>query len=201
MTAPQSRSGGLDANARGLIVLVVAVVIGVLLLWKAGDGGASTDTSSDKSSTPNTTAPLDGGSTDGTGGTGSTTSTTAAGSSAHTPGEVAVIVLNGSGKAGVAASTSESIKTKGYTMLEPGNAATNASATAVYFAPGYEGDAKAVAKLLGRPESVVQAKPSTTLGSTTGGASTRATTANVVVVLGADVSSASTGTTTTTSTP
>ena len=41
MTAPEQRAGGLDANARGIAVLVVAVLIGFLLLLKAGDGGAA----------------------------------------------------------------------------------------------------------------------------------------------------------------
>ncbi len=41
MTAPEQRAGGLDANARGIAVLAVAVLIGFLLLLKAGDGGSS----------------------------------------------------------------------------------------------------------------------------------------------------------------
>ena len=52
MTAPEHRAGGLDANARGIAVLVVAVLIGLLLLWKAGDSGSSEVTTS--GATPST---------------------------------------------------------------------------------------------------------------------------------------------------
>ena len=62
MTAPEARSGGLDGNARGLVVLVVALVVGFLLLLNAGGGGSSTEVATGgDSGGPSTTAPLDGG--------------------------------------------------------------------------------------------------------------------------------------------
>jgi hypothetical protein len=184
MTAPEQRSNGLDANARGIIVLVVAVVVGLLLLYKAGSGGGggTTDVSTKKSGST-TTITIDD--------TGSTTSTTEKKSSGgHTPSEVKVLVLNGSGKTGVATSTSDSIKQTGYTMLTPDNATTNTATTTVYYADGYQTDAENVATVLGKTSDIVKPKPATSLG-------TGSDTANVVVVLGADVSPV--GATTTTS--
>ena len=187
MTAPQHRSGGLDANARGVIVLVVAVVIGGALLIKAG--GHSSGSAAPKAKTT-TTISL---STTVPGGP----ATTLGSGAAHTPSEVSVIVLNGSGKAGVAKTASTALGTNnGYTMQSPGNAAATTPTTAVYYAPGYQPDAIAVANALGQGAAVVQPKPSTSLGSTVGGANTRAATSNVVVVLGANTPAVSTSTTT-----
>jgi len=196
MTAPEQRAGGLDSNARGIAVLVVAVVIGALLLWKAGDGGSSQPVATGG---PSTTVDISG--LTSTTAAGSDTTTTTQGTQGNTPSSVKVIVLNGSGKAGVAKSNSEAIGAKGYTMLTPGNAAKNASTTTIYYAAGYDSDAKAIAALLGKTPDVVLPMPTTTLGP-------GAETANVVVLLGADTvpasgtsgSSGSTGSSTSTST-
>jgi hypothetical protein len=201
MTAPQARPGGLDANARGLIVIVVAVVIAALLLLKGGGGGTPEKVATGTSSGSTTTITISEGTTPIG---GDTTTTTAAGGSAHKPSEVSVIVLNGSGKTGVAASWSTTLgNNHGYTMQDPGNAAANTPTTTVYYATGYQADANAVASALGKTASIVKPKPTTSLGSTTGGANTRANSSNVVVVLGADtpnVSGGTSGSTTTTTT-
>src|SRR5690606_16214399 len=60
MTAPEPRPGGLDGNARGLVVLVVALVIGFALLATAGNGGGGGSDEKADGGSPNTTAPLDG---------------------------------------------------------------------------------------------------------------------------------------------
>lgn len=184
MTAPEQRAGGLDANARGIAVLVVAVLIGFLLLLKAGDSGSSevstgtTPGTVDTSGIETTTTAV---------GSDTTTTTADTGGEGRAPAEVKVLVLNGSGKAGVAKSNSEAIGEKGYTMLTPGNAAANSSQTAVYYAAGYQTEAEAVASALGRTSDIVVAKPTTSLGP-------GSDTANVVVVLGADVAPASSST-------
>ncbi len=193
MTAPEQRAGGLDANARGIAVLVVAVLIGFLLLLKAGGGGSSEVSTGTTPGTVDTsgiesTTTLPGSDT-------TTTTTPETDGEGRPPAEVKVLVLNGSGKVGVAASNSEAIGQKGYTMLPPGNAAANSSSTAVYYAEGYQAEAEDVAAALGKTADIVVAKPTTSLGP-------GSDTANVVVVLGADVSpvSGSSGTSTTTST-
>lgn len=191
MTAPDQRAGGLDANARGIAVLVVAVLIGFLLLLKAGDGGSSEVSTG---TTPGTVDTSGIESTTTLPGSDTTTTTTAEGDGeGRAPAEVKVLVLNGSGKAGVAASNSEAIGQKGYTMLSPGNAAANSSSTAVYYAEGYQAEAEDVASALGKTSDIVVAKPTTSLGP-------GSDTANVVVVLGADVSPASTSSGSSTST-
>ncbi|MBX3284237.1 MAG: LytR C-terminal domain-containing protein [Actinobacteria bacterium] len=182
MTAPEHRAGGLDANARGIAVLVVAVLIGLLLLWKAGDTGSSEVTTS--GATPSTVDTSGLESTTTLPGSDTTTTTADTGGEGRPPAEVKVVVLNGSGKSGVAASNSEAIGQKGYTMLTPGNAAARSSTTAVYYAEGYQTEAEAVAAALGKTPDIVVAKPTTSLGP-------NSDTANVVVVLGADVAPAS----------
>ena len=190
MTATQHRSGGLDANARGLAVLGVALLVGFLLLLKAGDGGSAeavktggtkptVDTSgiTDESTT---TTPDD-----------TTTSSSEPNGSSRDPSEVKVVVLNGSGLTGVAKSTSETVGGKGYQMLDPSNAAAGrVDATTVYYSEGYEAEAAAIAELLGKTSDSVGPKPTQSLG-------TGSDTANVVVVLGKDTAPAGSTTTTT----
>lgn len=171
MTAPEERSGGFDANARGIAVLVVAVLIGIVLLMKAGDSGSGTNTAA-----PGTTTTMASTTTT----PDNTTSTTKVVKGDNEPSSVDVLVLNGSGKAGVAKSNSDTIGQSGFNMLTPANAASIQAETAVYYADGYQSDAEAVASALGLPSSVVDAMPSTSPGP-------GADAANVVVVLGQNV--------------
>ena len=187
MTAPEPRPAGRDSNARGLVVIAVAVIVGVLLLSQVGNGGGSSTKTTSKP--PSTTAPLDGSDT-----TEATTTTTADGSSERSPSEVKVTVLNGSGKAGAAAATSDQLDSAGYSMGTPGNAPTTTPTTTIYYAEGYKADAIAVATTLGKGTDAVQPLGNASLG-------TAAADADVVVVLGADTPAVSTSSTTTTSTP
>ena len=127
MTAPQARSGGVDANTRGIAVLVGAVLIGFVLLLKAGGTGAEGVSTAGG---PTTTIDTSGLVTSTTAEGSDTTTTTQASSSGRPLSEVKVLVLNGSGKTGVAASTTATFKAAGYTTLDPGNAASNASTCA-----------------------------------------------------------------------
>ncbi|HEX2575519.1 MAG TPA: LytR C-terminal domain-containing protein [Aquihabitans sp.] len=197
MTAPTRRAGGLDANARGIAVLAAAVLIGFLLLLKAGDtGSASSAEGTDP--VPSTTVDTSGLGTE-PGDTTTTpdeaTSTTAApeGAEARAPGEVQVVVLNADGPAGSARAASETIGAAGYQMGEPANAnaGTTLEQTAVYFAEGYQAEANAVALVLGKAPDAVQPMPDPVPGP-------GADTANVVVVLGADTAPAGGDTTSTT---
>jgi len=180
MTAPEQRAGGLDSNARGIAVLAIAVVIGVLLLWKAGDNGSNTAALA--STGPSTTIDISG--LTSTTLAGSDTTTTTQASDGNQPSDVKVLVLNGSGKAGVAKTNSTAIGQKGYTMLPPTNATANAATTSVYYAANYQADAAAIAALLGKTPDSVLPMPATPLGA-------GSATANVVVVLGADTAPAS----------
>lgn len=188
MTAPDARPGGLDSNMRGLVVLVVAVLVGVLLLANAGSGDSgSTKTTS---STPPTTGSL---STDDTTGSSSATTSTTAAASGRQPSEVTVIVLNGGGPAGSAGSTTNTIGDAGYTTLKATNvpAGSNVDATTVYYAKDYKAEGTAIALLLGKSTDVVKPLSEASLGTAAGDA-------NVVVVLGPDTAPVSDGSTTTT---
>lgn len=193
MTAPQKRAGGLDANARGIAVLVAAVVIGFLLLLNAGDDGDGTTSVSTKTTTTVDTSGLSGSTT--TTNAGGSTSTTAVSGSDRKPGDVSVLVLNADGPVGSALSASTTIGAKGYKMGTPTNA--NSSVTlatsAVYYAEGYQAEATAVALVLGKAASTVQPMPSPVPGP-------GADKANVVVVLGKDTVPAGTSASTTSTT-
>jgi hypothetical protein len=185
MTAPTQRAGGLDANARGLAVLAVAVVVGLLLLLTTGGDGGTTQVAAGGDGSPTT---IDISGIDDTDADGEVTTTTpdqtTTSSSTPTdglrdPGEVKVLVLNGGGPTGTARTTSETIGEKGYVMQPPGNASANVASTTVYYADGYQAEAEAVAAVIGKAPSVVEEKPSTALGA-------GADSSNVVVVLGPD---------------
>lgn len=184
MTAPEARAGSRDSNARGLIVLAVALVVGFLLLWSWGPDTSSSDASSNGVGSPATTAPLDSGAT-----TTEATTTTTAGSS-RAPSEVSVIVLNGSGQTGAAGTNSTTVGESGYTMLTPGNAPAGTDTTIVYYADGYQEDAIAVAGILGKGTDAVKPLTDASLGGAEGDA-------DVVVVLGSDIPPVSATTTTT----
>lgn len=110
-------SGGFSA-ARGAALIAVAVIIGVVLLnaiddgnsGPVGDGGTSTTTSS--SSTTTTTLVK---------GTGPTTPPTTKPPTVP-PAQVTVLVLNGSGRDGVASTLTNTLKAKGYQTLPANNA-------------------------------------------------------------------------------
>jgi LytR cell envelope-related transcriptional attenuator len=159
---------------RGVALVVVAVLIGILLL-KAGDDSSSADdnvqaTGPDDQTSQTTTQP--GGST----GSSETTVTVP---QTHPPNEVKVLVLNGSGVQGAAGKVANTLKAENY-VATADNAGTAVNATTVYFQPGYEGDAKAIADLLKNPAPATAAMPNPP-------PSTKVGDNKVVVVLAADV--------------
>ena len=105
-----------------------------------GDGGTTTSTTTASTSTP----------TDTTGDTsGGTTATTKA--AATPPAEVSVLVLNGSGRAGVASTLTNELKAKGYKTLPPSDA-PNQAGTDVFFKAGKTAECTTLA------QSVAKAK-------------------------------------------
>jgi hypothetical protein len=79
----------------------------------------------------------------------------------HDPATVKVLVLNGSGKSGIAKAGADQLKAANYTTLDPANASTaNAITTSVvYFQPGYDGDAQQIAAKLGLAPTAAQPLP------------------------------------------
>ncbi|MEY2433400.1 MAG: hypothetical protein QOC92_3125 [Acidimicrobiaceae bacterium] len=156
---------------RGALLIFVAVVLGAALLANGfRDEGASPavgkPTPTTKKGTP-TTAP------------GATASTVV---QAHDPAQVKVLVLNGSGKSGVAKAAADQLKAANFTTLDPSNAAgATITASIVYFVAGYDADAQAIAAKLGLPASAAQALPTPVPESVAD-----AKDANIVVVVGSD---------------
>jgi LytR cell envelope-related transcriptional attenuator len=127
----------LGSAGRGSALIGVAVLIGIVLLQftdEGSDGGTSA---------PAPRAPLSPGS--------SSTTTTASGP--RPPSAVRVAVLNASGRANQAGPLSERLAAVGYQTLPPGNA-SRAGPSVVYFRPGYEAEARAVAAATGLSPAV-----------------------------------------------
>jgi hypothetical protein len=147
----QRSAGG--AMVRGIALIVAAVVLGVVLL-RATDSPAPTSisaTSTDTASTTPSSVANDGSTT-----VPSTPTTTKA--AAHTASDVQVLVANGSGVAGAAGRVATKLGSKNYVIKPSVNTATTASASAVYYQPGYQADAEAIAALL-TPKPGVQPMP------------------------------------------
>lgn len=158
--------------ARGVALVVVAVLVGLLLLRSGLD-------SSSTSAGTNAGTKTDQGSDSGDGGTDDgTTSTTEA--LAREPGQVKVIVLNGSGVGGAAKRFSAVLQNVGYDLTNPDgdNSTLKPATTEVLYAEGYQAEASAVAALLSAPATGVKPLGTQTPGNTAG--------AQVVVILAID---------------
>jgi hypothetical protein len=126
--------------ARGIALIVAAVLLGVILLratdspepFTAVDVEKPADTSDDTATTlPDDTA---------------TTATTVV--AAHNPAEVTVLVANGASIAGLASKISDELKAANFVVAEPTNTKAPAAESAVFYVAGYEADAAAIASLL-----------------------------------------------------
>jgi hypothetical protein len=148
---PRSPTGNNSSSAalRGAILIGVAVLLGGVLLAQSFDNGGS---------------PLSSGSNTSTtvkhNGTSTTATTTTP--QPHDPSAVKVLVLNGSGKSGIAKTAADQLKAANYTTLDPANAksSTPIAASAVYYTAGYEADAQAIASKLSLNPSAAQPLPS-----------------------------------------
>lgn len=176
-----SPSGGRPAPAvdddqrtsvQAIVLIVVAVVIGVLLLALGFDKeGGVVDTASSEATT--TTTVSDGATAPPT----IATTTTTTPPVTQAPASVSIVVANASGGSGQAGKAQTSLEAKGYTDVETSNAAVTPTST-VYFAEGAEGDARAVAGVLGIAEGQVKAMPASPPAPLNG--------ATVLVVIGSD---------------
>ncbi len=169
-----------DLKVRGVVVLLVVVVIGLALLARSGDSGNSeastTEPGASSSSTTvpavtrSTLAPINKGTSKPTDDTAPTT---------KPAGEVTVIVLNGTRKAGIAAVNEAKVDGAGYQTISATNSDTPADTTKIFYADGYQPEAEAMKLILGLGEAPVEAAPAEPLAPTAGDA-------NVVVLLGED---------------
>jgi hypothetical protein len=156
---------------RGVGVVVVAVVIGVLLLPSATRAPLDVTTASQSTPTttptPTTTAP-----------TAATTTTLAT----IVPGatSIHVLVVNGTSITGLAAGTATYLRSRGFLTLTPTNATTKVTGTQVYDVSGPTSSATRVTEVLGLTASTIQPTSAVPPVANPAGA-------NVVVVVGPDL--------------
>lgn len=156
----------LAAAARGLGLVGVAVLVGVLLLRAtddigSGGGGVPNLVISGADETTTTTEEID--------------------AVLRPPTQVSVIVFNAARKPGLAGQVTESIRQLGYQTLEPSNLPQQPD-TIVYFKPGFDGEAAALAPKI---SPTAHTEPEPDPSSITG-----AEGADLVVTLGTDFDSA-----------
>lgn len=153
-----------SAPVRGLLLIGIAVLIGLLFLSKGFDnGGVDIDTAGLPSSETTIPSGVGSGTSDTTGdiiaGTGGETPTTAV-----PPASLLVYVANGSGVAGAAGVATTELQTAGYSAaIPPEGSAPTTPTTIVYYyqdaTTNYQGDAQAVAAVLGAQPTAVQPLP------------------------------------------
>ncbi len=171
-----ARSAG-GAGARGLGLLALALLIGIVLL-NATDGeppGSSVQATGTGAAHSSANPAKSNDKTPGTTTTAPTTTLPA-----RAPKDVKVIVANASSVKGAAGNAKAALDPAGFNVLAPANATTVAESS-VYFTPGYDRDAAAIAATLGLPATVVKPMPAPAPLDVKG--------ANVAVVLGTDQAS------------
>ena len=133
---------------RGVILVVGAVIVGAMLLWKGGGAEKATVSGED------ILKPVTGAN----GNKSTTTAAAAAPTTAVPPAQLLVVFANGSGTTGLAKTKAEALKAKGYSAATY-VAGTVTPLTQVFFVAGFEGDAQAVAAAMGLPPARVAPIP------------------------------------------
>ncbi len=185
-----------SAAPRAFLLIFVAVVIGLVILWKGLDDNPQ-NTASNASDSPDQTAqlteeqpadlpPLDVPeiSTTTTAVVETTTTTSQPPLPTKPPSTVKVLVLNGSGVGGAAGAVTNLLKPHGYTTLSPANGNKDEKSW-VYFKPEFSPDAKGVTDILGIMPDLLTSFPTNGL-SVPEGSIDRVSTADVIVFLGSD---------------
>lgn len=154
MSQPSSTRGNRAAPSgstatRGVIVVAAALIVGVLLIVKGG-GGATVVAD------PNTE--IDGTTTTVAGAGGPTTTQATSGTSVPAD-QLTIIAANGSGITGLAGKTKTQLAAAGYTAVIATDATADAPTSIVYFVPGFDKDAEAVAASIGMPPARLAQMP------------------------------------------
>ena len=153
------------AFARGTGLIAVALVIGIVLLqWSDASTDAAAGGVTPPTGAPAAVAPL------------ATTSTTLAGP--RPPAQVAVLVLNGTGKNNQAKPMADRLAVVGYHTLTPGTTAKRADSV-VLCRPGLEREAAALVAATGLPATTA------VLDETAASGMEGASEADCVVIIGA----------------
>ena len=132
---------------RAVLLIVAALLVGIVLLHR----GANTPASLAVGGATSTTVKASGSH-----GTSTTSATTTA---LRNPQDIKVLVANGTDTRGAASQFSDRLHRAGYDTLASTNTTTPAASSTVFYAPGYDREAAAVATTLGLPPSAVQPLP------------------------------------------
>ncbi len=207
------RRGGLGpsnaaAAPRAFLLIGVAVVIGLVLLWKGldstpgtvapADGPVVTDSPGDEapadqaSDTLADETPADSG-TDASADESPATTVAPASTTTedffpkptHAPNEVNVLVANGSGVSGAAGKVTDMLSPLGWAMESPANA-DKTSVSGIYYKVGYASDAQVIQEHFGEVPSILSQFPAGGL-AVPDGTLDRVDNADVVVILGSDL--------------
>ena len=185
-----------SAAPRAFLLIFVAVVLGVIILWKGLDDDPQNASSNVSNSVDQTTQiveeqpadlpPLDVSEISTT--TVAVVETTPSTTSppplpTKPPSTVKVLVLNGSGVGGAAGAVTNLLKPHGYTTLSPANGNKDEKSW-VYYKPEFSPDAKGVTDILGIMPDLLVSFPLDL--SVPEGSKERVSTADVIVFLGSD---------------
>lgn len=185
------------AAPRALLLIAVAVIIGLVLLWKGVDTTPGTESSAEVAVdnslgavSTSSEEPNDGQIADDPVPTiapvlTTTTTTTTTPPPTRPPNQVRVLVANGSGVARGASNITGILNPSGYTTLAPANA-TPTDTSGIYYRPSYSSDARGIMEIVapGNPD-LISPLPSGGL-DVPENALDRVADANVVVILGSD---------------
>jgi len=160
-------------GTRGIILLVVALLLGIFILNKTQPGGTRTSVSSAGTRTTTTKA---------TKGKGATTTTPPSTRAVRQPAAIKVLAANASGVPGLGSKTGDRLTAAGYNSLAPANARGQVPATLIEYAPGFDLESLYVAQALGltpTPTSIKPLAPDIPVADTKG--------ADIVVLVGPDL--------------
>ena len=199
--SPLGRGGLGPSNAaaapRAVLLIAVAVVLGLVLLWKGLDTTPGQDSLSEVVENDSSLsaevieqAPSDSSVLEEppvtTVASTTTTTTTAAPVPTRPPNQVRVLVANGSGVPRGASSVTSTLSPAGYTTLPPANA-TPTDTSGIYYRPSYSSDARGIMEVVapGNPDLISPMPPGGL--DVPDGTLDRVADANVVIVLGSDL--------------
>lgn len=130
------------ASRSGIVIVVAAVVIALVVLGK-GYGPFRSEVSSGSRATTTT----------------STIATTVTTLPSKPPADVKVKVVNATSTQGLAGKVRDTLNGRGYTQVTLGDASTRQLQTDVYYLPGSDAEAQAVARALGVNATNVRPMP------------------------------------------
>jgi hypothetical protein len=162
---------------RAVALLAIAVLIGVVLLRHDGTSSGRIVSSSQTTVPPTTPKPSN------TTPSSVAHTTTTSSTPLRAPQDIKVLVANGTSTNGLASTVKSKLQGEGYQTLTSTNSSEQVTATILYYRPGYQNEAAALAEFLTLSPTAVQAMPAQAPVSNPAAVDG----ANIIVVAGPDV--------------